>query len=125
MSSIGSLILHDRSGAAVTASETPRLRPFIPSASDSPEVAKKKLARFKAIYEEEAGLLAQTYSADQGYKESPALKPLGARTGLTSKPTVNTPAATSAPLPQAIKRRGTLNGRRVVEYADGTIDYAN
>lgn len=121
---IGSLILHDRSGAAVTASETPRLRPFIPSASDSPDVAKKKLARFKAIYEEEAGLLAQTYSADQGYKESPALKTPARRTDQSAS-SVNTPAATPAPAPQAIRRRGMLNGRKVVEYADGTIDYAN
>jgi len=71
---IGSLTLHDRSGAAVTASETPRLRPFIPSASDRPEEALKKLKRFKAFAEEEAGLLAQTYGADQGYKESPILR---------------------------------------------------
>lgn len=71
---IGSLILHDRSGAAVTASEFPRLKPFIPTASDSPEAAQTKLARFKQIYEEEAGLLAQTYSKEQGYKESPLLK---------------------------------------------------
>ncbi|MDQ0607990.1 hypothetical protein QFZ83_002161 [Variovorax sp. W1I1] len=122
---IGSLILHDRSGAAVTASETPRLRPFIPSASDSPDVAKKKLARFKAIYEEEAGLLAQTYSADQGYKESPALKAAPRRTDQTAS-NVNTPAATPAPAPaRTVKRRGTLNGRKVVEYSDGSIDYAD
>lgn len=108
----------------MTASETPRLRPFIPSASDSPDVAKKKLARFKAIYEEEAGLLADTYSAGQGYKESPALKTPARRTDQSAS-SVNTPAATPAPAPQAIKRRGMLNGRKVVEYADGTIDYAN
>jgi hypothetical protein len=71
---IGSLVLHDRSGAAVTVSETPRLRPFIPSASDKPEVAKKKLARFLEIAEEEAGLLSQTYGRSQGYRESPVLE---------------------------------------------------
>lgn len=71
---VGSLILHDRSGAAVTASETPRLKPFIPQASDRPEVAIKKLQRFKELYQQEADLLAQTYSKDQGYKESPSLK---------------------------------------------------
>lgn len=70
---VGSLILHDRSGAAVTASETPRLKPFIPMASDRPDVAIKKLERFKQIYEQESDLLAQTYSRDQGYKPSPAL----------------------------------------------------
>jgi hypothetical protein len=83
---IGSFVLHDRSGAAVTASETPRLKPFIPSASDKPEVAKKKLARFLEIYEEEAGLLGQTYGRSQGYRESPVLesgtRPAGASSAL-------------------------------------------
>ncbi len=39
---IGSMIIHDRSGAAVTAAEFPRLRPFIPLVTDSPDVARKK-----------------------------------------------------------------------------------
>lgn len=76
---IGSMVLHDRSGAAVTVSEMPRLKPFIPTASDTPDVAKKKLARFKQEYEAEAGLLSQTYSKDQGYKESPILKSGGTK----------------------------------------------
>lgn len=70
---VGSLILHDRSGAAVTASEMPRLKPFIPTASDRPDVAIKKLERFKELYRQEAELLAQTYSKEQGYKTSPVL----------------------------------------------------
>jgi hypothetical protein len=45
ISDIGSLKIHDRSGAAVTALETPRLLPFIPSASDTPDAARKKLQR--------------------------------------------------------------------------------
>lgn len=48
---IGSLKIHDRSGAAVTASETPRLRPFIPSISDTPKAAAQKLKNFKKQYE--------------------------------------------------------------------------
>lgn len=83
---IGSLVLHDRSGAAVTASETPRLKPFIPSASDTPEVAKKKLARFLQIYEEESGLLGQTYSRSQGYRESPVLESGTRPAGASSAP---------------------------------------
>jgi hypothetical protein len=83
---IGSLVLHDRSGAAVTVSETPRLRPFIPSASDRPEVAKKKLARFLEIYEEEAGLLSQTYNKSQGYRESPVLESNGRAAGAPTAP---------------------------------------
>lgn len=45
---IGSMIIHDRSGAAVTISEMPRLIPFIPSITDSPEAARAKLTRMKA-----------------------------------------------------------------------------
>jgi hypothetical protein len=89
---VGSLILHDRSGAAVTASETPRLRPFIPSASDTPEVAKKKLARFRELYEEEANLLSQTYGKSQGYRESPVL------TG-TVREGANTPGGSQSKAP--------------------------
>lgn len=47
---LGSMIIHDRSGAAVTASEYPRLRPFIPLATDKPDVARNKLARFVSEY---------------------------------------------------------------------------
>lgn len=45
---IGSKKIHDRSGAAVTISEQPRLKPFIPSASDSPKAIKAKLKQLRA-----------------------------------------------------------------------------
>lgn len=48
---LGSLVVHDRSGAAVTAAEFPRLAPFIPQASDSPDAAQKKLENFKRVYQ--------------------------------------------------------------------------
>lgn len=51
VSNVGSLKLHDRSGAAVTVSEFPRLAPFIPSPGDKPEVAKSKLNGLKREYE--------------------------------------------------------------------------
>jgi hypothetical protein len=51
VSNVGSLKLHDRSGAAVTISEFPRLAPFIPSPGDKPEVAKSKLSGLKREYE--------------------------------------------------------------------------
>ncbi|MGE4048986.1 MAG: cell wall hydrolase, partial [Acetobacteraceae bacterium] len=47
---IGSLKIHDRSGAAVSASEFPRLQPFIPAISDTPEVAETKLRNFRREY---------------------------------------------------------------------------
>lgn len=67
ISDIGSLIIHDRSGAAVTASEFPRLRPFIPRAEDDSETARKKLDRFvkeyRAVVDEAADFYQQS-----GYK---------------------------------------------------------
>lgn len=54
---IGSLVLHDRSGAAVTASESPRLMPFIPLATDDAATARKKLERMKQLYEAETNNL--------------------------------------------------------------------
>lgn len=65
---IGSLLIHDRSGAAVTASETPRLKPFIPSVIDAPDTIKKKLMRFKEEYEAINRDIAETYSTGQGYR---------------------------------------------------------
>lgn len=45
---LSSAIIKDRSGAAVTLSEFPRLVPFIPQIHDQPSVIKAKLARLKA-----------------------------------------------------------------------------
>lgn len=50
VSNIGSLKLHDRSGASVTASEFPRLRPFIPLATDTDSVIRDKLNGLKNEY---------------------------------------------------------------------------
>jgi hypothetical protein len=64
---LGSMVIHDRSGAAVTAAEFPRLRPFIPTVSDDPETVKKKLSRFvseyKAVVDE-----AKDFYRGSGYK---------------------------------------------------------
>lgn len=47
---LGSMVINDRSGAAVTAAEFPRLAPFIPSEKDDPETARKKLQNFARNY---------------------------------------------------------------------------
>jgi hypothetical protein len=47
---LGSMIVHERSGASVTASESPRLRPFLPQTTDSQATVKKKLKRFVEEY---------------------------------------------------------------------------
>jgi len=82
---IGSLVLHDRSGAAVTASETPRLLPFIPLPTDDNATARKKLVRFKQIYEQEQQAYLDAYSKDQGYKTPKVPKPVSATTGSSPK----------------------------------------
>ncbi|HKP26534.1 MAG TPA: hypothetical protein VJV39_21880 [Dongiaceae bacterium] len=58
ISDIGSLKLHDRSGAAISAAEWPRLRPFIPSVKDTPSVIREKLGNFQREY---LGILNDTY----------------------------------------------------------------
>lgn len=84
---IGSLKIHDRSGAAVTVSESPRLMPFVPTATDDAATVQKKLRRLRNEIANEARLYAETYSKEQGYKPSPA------------KPTA--PAASTGGMPSA------------------------
>lgn len=83
---LGSLIIHDRSGAAVTAAESPRLMPFIPLITDDKDTAVKKLQRFKQLYESEQQGLRDIYSPSNGYRQpSFATNPQGGnRPPLTS-----------------------------------------
>jgi hypothetical protein len=82
---LGSLVIHERSGAAVTAAEFPRLQPFIPTPNDDPETVKKKLRRFAQVYKDIAGETASFYK-ESGYKV-PELSSLGS----------SAPAAAAAP----------------------------
>jgi len=65
---IGSLKVHDRSGAAVTASETPRLRPFIPSISDDAATVRKKLDNFRTEYLRNLEDTTGYYNQENGFK---------------------------------------------------------
>lgn len=85
---IGSLKIHDRSGAAVTISESPRLMPFIPSSTDPADVAVRKLTRLKEEAQRNQQALSDTYSKEQGYKPSP-VKP--AASGPAGGNSVTTP----------------------------------
>jgi len=51
VANIGSLKLHDRTGAVVAVNEAPRLMPFIPGVSDTDANAIKKLVDLKAEYQ--------------------------------------------------------------------------
>jgi len=77
---LGSLVIHDRSGAAVTAAEFPRLRPFIPLVTDSPDVAKRKLSRFVSEYQKQVQETKDFYK-ESGYKVPNVLQPSGVNTG--------------------------------------------
>jgi hypothetical protein len=77
---LGSLVIHDRSGAAVTAAEFPRLAPFIPTEKDEPDTVKKKLRRFvqnyKAVVEDsEEFYRSSGYNVPRINKQAPAGKP--------------------------------------------------
>lgn len=65
---IGSLLIHDRSGAAVSASEFPRLRPFIPQATDTDATITTKLQNLKANIEAMQDETQSIYSPEAGYK---------------------------------------------------------
>jgi hypothetical protein len=88
---IGSIILHDRSGAAVTASESPRLMPFIPLPTDNKETAIRKLTRLRNIVEQDQTGLTETYGKDQGYLPNPTV-------GKTDAIKPNAPSPSAPPI---------------------------
>lgn len=57
IANVGSMIVHDRSGAAVTVSEYPRLAPFVPKVTDTPRAIRDKLAKLKAAIQTETSAL--------------------------------------------------------------------
>lgn len=59
-------MIHDRSGAAVTISEFPRLRPFIPNSKDSPAKAAAKLEELEREIRSITDDMATYYTA-QGF----------------------------------------------------------
>jgi len=82
LADLGSMIIHDRSGAAVTAAEFPRLRPFIPTVTDDAATAQKKLDRFvkefRAVVDE-----AEGFYRDSGYNVPTGGRGGGAPTRIT------------------------------------------
>lgn len=67
VANIGSLLIHDRSGAAVTAAEQPRLMPFIPSVTDTADAAVKKLQLLKEQYQATNDEIDIVFGQDAGY----------------------------------------------------------
>ncbi len=77
---LGSLVIHDRSGAAVTAAEFPRLRPFIPQSTDDPATVKKKLNRFVSEYKALVDETTEFYKGS-GYNVPDLMGPAGVKRG--------------------------------------------
>lgn len=73
LANIGSQIIHDRSGAAVTISETPRLAPFVPLITDSETVVRTKIARLRAEIKSMLSDQFNSYSPDTGYIGNPTV----------------------------------------------------
>lgn len=91
---LGSMVIHDRSGAAVTAAEFPRLAPFIPTEKDDADTVKKKLGLFVKNYQ---AIIDDTKSffEESGYKvPTQVLKSSGAPDAKSAKadiPRISTP----------------------------------
>jgi len=65
---LGSLVIHQRSGAAVTAAEFPRLRPFIPQVGDPPNVVQQKVREFVREYEAVLRDQYEAFGPASGYR---------------------------------------------------------
>jgi len=98
---IGSLKIHDRSGAAVTAAETPRLIPFIPQVTDRPEIVAQKLINFRNEYMNVLNDMDQVYSEEGGYRPNTALKQFLQSGGTAAQDAVGQAQGGSDPLADA------------------------
>lgn len=66
IANIGSLKIHDRSGAAVSVHEFPRLAPFIPTVSDPPAAIRVKLQKLREAIALETDALSQASGSAGG-----------------------------------------------------------
>lgn len=74
IANLKSMIVHDRSGSAVSVGEMKILKPFLPSEGDDQKTIANKLTGLYQTLENETKLYEQTYNSDQGYKNSPILE---------------------------------------------------
>ena len=112
---VGSAKVHDRSGAAVAASEAPRLMPFIPQATDNAETVVKKLKQLKTQIETEQSGILDFYSQEQGYKPSLYHKRQNASVEPAAPSATKPAAADIGSLPPKV----TKNGKTYVLQPNG------
>lgn len=68
VANVGAVKIHDLSGAAVTAAETPRLKPFIPMPTDTANAAIKKLEQLKEQIQNNNAQIEVQYGPESGYQ---------------------------------------------------------
>ena len=110
---IGSLKIHDRSGAAVSMSEAPRLMPFIPLATDDRETVLKKLGRLKLEISENSSAMNEIYSKEQGYRESPILNKPSVNEKITTMQEIQDVALKTGKSVEQVKQDALAKGYKV------------
>lgn len=76
IAAIGAQRVHDMSGAAVTLSEYPRLRPFIPQVGDDTQTVRTKLARFVEEYQNILRDQYRSYGPENQFRAVPQIEEL-------------------------------------------------
>jgi len=110
---IGSLKIHDRSGSAVTVSESPRLMPFIPLTTDDRETALKKLQRLKLEIDTSSAAMKEIYSTEQGYRENPILNKPSVGAKITSMQEIQEVATKTGKSVEQVKQDALAKGYKV------------
>jgi hypothetical protein len=104
VANIGSLKRHDRSGATVTAAESPILKPFIPSVTDSADAAITKLTKLRQEYENTNAEIDIEFGEESGYApmgKARAAPPAPA--AAPARPAATAKAASGSPPASALK----------------------
>lgn len=122
----------EKFGLSLTGHELAQMHKYRAVASDTPELIKKNLARQREIME---GAISRNLNAvsqsGQNVEQAKALLGLSsgdrdpgdkAAPGAAQPGSIPTDRVTGSPQKE-VKRTGTFNGKKVVEYADGTMEY--
>lgn len=83
VANIGSMLVHDRSGAAVTVSEYPRLAPFVPKITDDSQAIIKKLRQLQNVLANETDLMLSPYTKATAAADAPKSVGIASKYGVT------------------------------------------